>query len=241
MREIMEIQQSGARTPENTTTDTPIKLFVRRRCRELGITLQEVVERADLSRSHLYKLFDGSISDPSVRTLNRLAYALEVPAIVVFRYYMEPSHQIASAALKTSQVQSVTDKRDVVAFSADVTVPDHSLVFPGDRFTKTWAIQNLGDTVWKGRAFVRADDELVIARRVNGALVPILDSHLSSLGNAIPVPETHPGMPCEVSMEFRAPAENCSVASIWRMVDADGAFSFPPEFFVQVIVTVVGY
>jgi len=41
-------------------------------------------------------------------------------------------------------------------------------------------------------------------------------------------------------MEFRAPEENCSVASIWRMVHPDGSFVFPPEFFLQVIVTVVG-
>lgn len=218
--------------------ETVLQLLVRRRCRELGITLQEVVTRADLSRSHLYKLCDGTIADPSIRTLTRLARALEVPTIVLLRCYMA---QDGHHHPPTTLVRSHHTPDDVVAFSTDTTIPDHSLVAPGETFKKTWAIQNLGQTTWRSRRFVRVDEELVVVRRIQQTLVPLLDAHLSSLGNSILIPDTLPGMPCEVSMEFKAPEENCSVASIWRMVSADNAWSFPPEFFLQVIVTVVGH
>ena len=48
------------------------------------------------------------------------------------------------------------------------------------------------------------------------------------------------GMRCQIQVDFEAPKENCSVTSIWCMVDSEGLFCFPPQFFLQAIVTVLG-
>lgn len=216
-----------------------LEALVRRRAVELQVTLQTVAQRADMTRSHLYKLFDGTISDPSVRTLDKIAAAIRVSPMALLRFYIRGEQRARKS--DTSLVHGLHDKSDVVAFTADVTVPDHALLLPAERFVKTWAIQNMGKVTWRGRKFTRVDDDLVVARqRKDGVLEKIVDAHLASLGRTVPVPDTRPGMPCEISVDFLAPEENCSVASIWRMVDADGEQCFPPEFFLQVIVTVIG-
>jgi transcriptional regulator with XRE-family HTH domain len=209
------------------------------RAQQLGLTMAEVAQRAGFSRSNLYCLVQGKTRDPSVYTLARLAQALEIAPIVLFRHYIEL--QTKEPALgATTVVRSRTLKGDAVAFTADVTVPDHSLMAPGEAFTKTWAVQNIGKQPWVGRRLVRVDDEIVISRRVGGKLVPLLESHLATPAAAVDVPRTSPGAACQVSIPFVAPAENCSVASLWRMQRDDGRWAFPPEFFLQCIVTVVG-
>ena len=122
-----------------------------------------------------------------------------------------------------------------------ITVPDHTAILPGERFTKTWALQNAGSVPWTGRRLVWADDELVISlRNAHGQLQPLLDSHLDSLGRSVAVPTTLPGQLVELSVKFAAPLENCSVASIWRLEDAQGRPCFGARCFLQAMVTVIG-
>lgn len=202
------------------------------------MSLQELVRAAGISRSHLYKIFDGSISDPSVRTLARLAAALHLPAPVLFSYFTDVDPRLGRP--KASRARGLLHPGDQVVFLADVTVPDHSVVMPGEAFRKTWALQNAGQVPWEGRRLMRVEEDLFVARLVQGRLEPLRDAHLTSFGREIPVPHTEPGASCELTMDFRATAETGSVASIWRMVDARGQPCFPPQFFLQVVVTVVG-
>lgn len=126
-------------------------------------------------------------------------------------------------------------------FAADVTVPDHSVVPPGERFTKTWAVQNAGQLPWPERRLVRLDEEIVIARRLkNGGFEPLLDSHLSSLGRTLAVPAAPPGQVLELSVDFQAPLENCTVASVWRFEDVQGVPCYRAHCFLQVVVSVMG-
>lgn len=217
-----------------------IDALVRRRCAELGISLQAVATCAGVGRAHLYKILQGQVRDPSVRTLCRIAYALQISPAVLFRFYMDEVGKTKD--LTTTVVSGFPLVTDKVVFTADVTVPDHTLVLPGERFLKVWEIQNLGEIPWQGRKMVRIDDGVIVARyQADGRLVPILDAYLTSFGKSVDVPFTPPGMRCQIQVDFEAPKENCSVASIWRMVDSEGQFCFPPQFFLQVIVTVLGY
>jgi hypothetical protein len=63
---------------------------------------------------------------------------------------------------------------------------------------------------------------------------------LHSLGREIDVPDTPPGHGLELSIDFMAPRENCSVASLWRFVDRNGEPVYRNSCFLQVIVTVLG-
>lgn len=234
MEESARVGQSGA----DASNTTEIEGFIRRRCAELRLSLQDLVRAAGISRSHLYKIFDGSISDPSVRTLARLASALRLPAPMLCRYFSDPGPVHDSP--RTSRARGLQQSGDEVLFLADLTVPDHSVMMPGEAFQKIWALQNTGRHPWVGRRLVRVDDDLFVARLIHGRVERLLDAHLTSFGREIAVPDTAPSGSCELSMDFRAPTETCSVASIWRMVDAQGRPCFPPQFFLQVVVTVIG-
>lgn len=53
---------------------SPVLGLVRRRCAELGMSMQELAREAAVSRSHLYVLLAGQTHDPGVRTLARIAH-----------------------------------------------------------------------------------------------------------------------------------------------------------------------
>ena len=215
----------------------PIEAFVRRRCEAMGCSLQSLVKEAQISRSLLYKLFDGSASDPSVGVLIRLAAALRVPVVALTRFYATDC--CPKSYSRHTHARGLANPQDEISFVGDITIPDHSVVLPREAFRKVWAIRNAGRATWRGRRFVRVDEDLVVARRVNGSLELMLDAHLTSFGNSIPLPDLEPDEVYEPSMDFRSPSESCSVASVWRMVDACGTPCFPPHFFLQVVVTVI--
>jgi len=44
---------------------------------------------------------------------------------------------------------------DKAKYVADVTIPDGTALRPGERFTKTWKIENIGTTTWGTNYFIR--------------------------------------------------------------------------------------
>lgn len=212
--------------------------LVRRRALQLGLPLTAVAERADVTRAYLHRLLLGQTPNPGVLTLQKLATAVNLPAMTLFRLYAEgPSQQARTARRHVGRL----DAQDGLIFVADVTVPDHSLMTPGERFIKTWAIQNAGDRPWIGRHLARLDQETVLAQRqANGVLTPLLDSNLHCLDRSVEVPPSLPGHVVELSVEFRAPEGSATVASIWRMEDADGHACFDEHCYLYCVVTVVG-
>lgn len=221
-------------------SSTPLLLqdFVARRCRMLGLTQTDLATRAGLTRAYLYRLLQGGVPNPGVLTLQRLAQALQVSGTALVRLFVD------NAACPHSQpfrYVSPQDVRDVMVFVGDITVPDHSAVLPGERFTKIWAIQNMGEVPWPVRNFVRVDQPLVVARRErNGVLTPLLNSYLNSLETHLVLPTVLPGQTQELAVDFVAPMENCSVASLWRLQTPSGQSCYGDRAFLQVIVTVIG-
>lgn len=212
--------------------------LVRRRALQLGLPLTAVAERAGVTRAYLHRLLSGQTPNPGVLTLQKLSCALNLPGMTLFRLYADGATPAARTARRHT---GLLDPQDGLVFVADVTVPDHSLMTPGERFTKTWAIQNAGEKPWIGRRLVRMDQEAVVARREpNGVLVPLLESHLHCLDRTVEVPPTLASHVVELSVEFRAPEGSATVASVWRMEDADGQACFGEQCHLYCVITVMG-
>lgn len=227
----------------NIKTRDTLRSLVVRRSRELGKPLTTLAREAGISRTYLYGLAGGASKDPSVRTLIKLAKALQVSPLLLFRYFADLTGAPANACsmATTNRAVGINDPDDVAVFNADVTTPDQTVVLPGEVFQKTWEIQNLGIRPWRGRRLVRIDGEYVIARRTDaqGQLEVVMDTHLRSLHNELPIGDTLPGQPVHISVEFAAPRETCTVASIWRIEDGQGKPCYGPAFILHVVVNIM--
>jgi DNA-binding phage protein len=219
---------------------TDLQALVARQCREMQVSISHVAREAGMTRSSLYKLMDGSTRDPSVGTLFRLANALSLAPMTLFRLYA-PQGKAPGLQTGASVVRSTVWLGDAVAFAPDLSVPDHSVVVPRERFVKRWSFQNVGTAPWVGRRLVRVERELIVAQRgCDGALEVLAHAHLASDVPEVHLPDHAPGTTCVAEIGFTAPDKPGSAVSVWRMVDRAGQPCFPPAFFLQAAVTVIG-
>jgi DNA-binding winged helix-turn-helix (wHTH) protein len=112
---------------------------------------------------------------------------------------------------------SATEKRaapgDRSRFVRDVSLPDGTIMPPGERFEKVWEIQNVGSVVWRSRHL----------RRIGACSGPgrIGSDPLTA------VPLTKSGALCLVRMWLTAPPDAGSYYAAWKMVDDKGNECFP--------------
>ena len=111
--------------------------------------------------------------------------------------------------------------RDEAVFIEDVTYPDNTRLTAGEKFTKTWKIQNTGTCTWTGYtiAFVSGDK--------------------MEAPNSLPVPETKANSTVDVSIDLLAPSDDGAYTGNFELRDAEGE-SLPlgtePTFWVKIIV-----
>lgn len=104
-------------------------------------------------------------------------------------------------------------------YISDVTIPDGTRMKPGEKFTKTWQVQNIGGCAWRaGFTF----------RHVGG---DPMRGNPFTLTEAIPT-----GAKREISVELVVPSGiNGVIESAWQMADENGIF-FGDTLFVNIIV-----
>jgi uncharacterized protein YkwD len=111
--------------------------------------------------------------------------------------------------------------RDSAVFVEDVTYPDNTRLKAGEKFTKTWKLQNTGTCPWSGysMAFVSGDK-------------------MGSL-ESVSVPETEAKFTVEVSVDLTAPSDDGVYAANFELRNAKGE-SVPlgtePTFWVKIVV-----
>lgn len=105
---------------------------------------------------------------------------------------------------------------DELSWAADVTVPDGSLIRPGQRFSKTWRIRNTGTSTWGAgyNLVFFADDQM------NGP-------------SQVPLPPLRPGQTADITVGLTAPSTPGMQRSTWKPRDADGSI-FEHELFALV-------
>lgn len=91
-------------------------------------------------------------------------------------------------------------------FVEDVTIPDRTVLQPGQAFTKTWRVRNTGTCTWG------SGEELVFVRGE-----PMTSSA------TIAIPATAPGALADLSIAMTAPTTAGSHIADWRMRNRGGA------------------
>jgi hypothetical protein len=96
----------------------------------------------------------------------------------------------------------------------DVTIPDNTLMVPGQTFTKTWKVRNSGTCAW--------DSDFKLASTGGEAM----GGTAKTLGQNVA-----PGAEIDISIPMTAPNKTGTVRGNWRMSTAGGAF-FGDELYV---------
>ncbi len=93
---------------------------------------------------------------------------------------------------------------DQAEFVEDVTVPDDTVVAPGETFVKTWRIRNVGTCTWGPRYFL-----VFVAGDLLG-------------GKSVPLPVVSPEAEVDLSIEVTAPEEEGTYRGDWQIRNPDG-------------------
>ncbi len=104
-------------------------------------------------------------------------------------------------------------------FVSDVTVPDGSVMTPGQEFLKTWKVRNTGDCTW-------------------GAGYTIVYGGYNDKMSGVPAALSTtviPNQEVDVSVQFKAPTKAGEYLSAWRMANPSG-YAFGQFFFIKIVV-----
>lgn len=105
------------------------------------------------------------------------------------------------------------------AFIKDVTIPDGTVLLPGETFVKTWRFRNTGSCTWTTNyslAFVKGSD---------------MGGSDDTLGQSVRVNKN-----MDVSLALTAPSKEGAYSGYWRLQDDYGYF-FGDLVYVQIVVS----
>lgn len=193
-------------------------LYVRTRAKELNLSVTDVCKQSGLSRQTIYSLDAANAKLPTLPTIIALADTLRVHPLRLL-------HLVFDNLPGQHCLQQRRHPGDQSAFVRDVNFADGELVLPGQIFTKTWELQNVGKVPWENRFLQCMDEDVVVTTR-RGEVMHVAQN-LRPTALRVSVPYTEPGQLVQVSAEFTAPQAPGTVLSYWKSVFSDGVPCFP--------------
>lgn len=157
-----------------------------------------------------FSLASGALADPPA--------SAAAPAAAGGPGAVQPTVAPTADVAAAEPVQS-GDCVDDSQFSADVTVPDGTVMEPGEAFIKTWRMVNNGTCTWTTgyRMYYYGGDQM-------GA------------PTAITIPQnTAPGASLDISMNLTAPTDAGDYTGYWRLLNTNENF-FGTTAYVQITV-----
>ncbi|MBI5933810.1 MAG: peptidoglycan DD-metalloendopeptidase family protein [Chloroflexi bacterium] len=109
-----------------------------------------------------------------------------------------------------------TTTTDKATFISDITLPDGTVVSPGQALTKTWRVKNTGTSTWG-----------------SGYQLVYLRGERMGMPLSINVPSASPGQQVNLSIGLVTPSSPGEYFSYWRLRNLDGTY-FGPELWVKV-------
>lgn len=180
-----------------------------------GWTGKQVAEAFGCSPSHISRVEQGS--KPSRELVQFYEDTFEADGLLLS--LLEVAEHASEQERRRAGGKRPRLKRavrgDASTFVSD-TVPHGTLMEPGQMFEQTWRIKNSGTVAWQGRKLERQG--------------PLTGPGLITSLRLVDIPDTEPGEVAEVTAPLKAPTYDCSSIAYFKMVDADGALSFPDSY-----------
>lgn len=115
----------------------------------------------------------------------------------------------------TRVVPTATSTCDIAQFITDVTIPDGTILAPGQAFTKTWRIKNVGTCSWTPSYAVVFSS----GNSMNGPATQALTGNVN------------PGQTVDISINLTAPSTPGDYTGYWKLRNAAGVLF--TQFYVQ--------
>ena len=113
---------------------------------------------------------------------------------------------LATFSLESPTPLAAVDKNCKRAdWMGDITIPDQTWMDPGEKFTKTWLVQNSGTCTWSTKFKLSHKDGL----------------DMQGLSEFVPL-EVAPGTQVQISVDMRAPTSHGDYYGRWQLVDEAG-------------------
>lgn len=165
-----------------------------------------------------------SVDTDAIRTEAVATYASSLTETLVVGTKPSPTLRVAPTATQplvtvTLETPPTSNPCYNLLYLDDVTIPDGTQMKPGEVFTKTWLVQNIGGCAWRpGFTF----------RHVGGDAMR---------GNTVTLTEAiQTGSKREISVQLVVPSgQNGLIQSSWRMADESGIF-FGDTLSVNIVV-----
>ncbi len=111
---------------------------------------------------------------------------------------------------------TATQACDLAQFIADVTIPDDTMLDPGETFTKTWRLKNVGTCSWTPSYAVVFSSGV----QMSGPSAQALSGNVN------------PGQTVDLSVNLTAPSEPGTYTGYWKLRNASGV-TFA-QFYVRI-------
>ncbi|MGB7540137.1 MAG: NBR1-Ig-like domain-containing protein [Anaerolineales bacterium] len=156
--------------------------------------------------------------------LTELALPTETLPVPTEAITPTPTAGITETSLLTPSLTRTATRPPVVnqplcddsAYVSDVTIPDGTVLQPGEGFVKTWSLRNTGTCSW------------TTAYALDFANGTRMDGVITYIHQAV-----EPGGAIEISVGLAAPATPGTYTGNWRLKNADGTF-FGELVYVQI-------
>lgn len=199
-------------------------------CKQHKISKDKLAKRAHIARSTLYRIMDGG-SSPTLLNLTKLAAAMQVHPQYLIKLEWQ-KYQLNG--FKVDPIEPLAEPKRWFheqpdnAYFVTETVPDGSIVCINERFSKTWRIQNTGDTIWKDRRLqCQSVEDVIQDHPAIKSFTVDLSFQITPVVSCIEIPTTKPGDTVDLTVDFIAPAVPASVFSYWKMINQEGNLCFP--------------
>jgi len=132
--------------------------------------------------------------------------AVNPPTVPVLPTATQPLPTAQVTPTNTVPAPTATQGCDKADFVADVTIPDGTQFNPGDTFTKTWRLKNVGTCSWT-TAYAAVFDS---GERMDGPTTQALTGNVN------------PGQTVDISVDLKAPTANGTYTGNWRLRNGSG-------------------
>ena len=158
----------------------------------------------------------------AIMTAAALTVQAQLPATVPPAPVTAPPAQPPTATFTSVPIPTLppsatpTSNCNAMQFVADVTIPDGTIMTPGQNFTKTWRLKNVGTCTWTTSYAIVFSS----GNSMNGPATQALTGNVN------------PGQTVDISANLTAPGSNGDYTGYWKLRDGSGVLF--NQFYVQI-------